>query len=125
MILKGNQRGGGVQLAQHLLNAKDNEHVEVHELRGFVADNLIDAFKEAYAVSTGTKCQQFLFSLSLSPPEAESVPVEDFENAIAEIEEKLKFIDQPRAIVFHEKEGRLKPTTAIASKELASRIAMT
>lgn len=47
---------------------RDNDHVEVHELRGFVSDNLVGAFKEAYAVGTGTKCQQFLFLLSLSPP---------------------------------------------------------
>ena len=27
MILKGNRRGGGMQMALHLLNAEDNEHV--------------------------------------------------------------------------------------------------
>ena len=48
MILKGNQRAGGAQLAVHLLNADDNEHVTVHGLRGFVADDLNGAFKEAY-----------------------------------------------------------------------------
>ena len=106
MILKGSQRAGGTQLALHLLNDRDNDHVEVHELRGFVSDDLIGAFKEAYAVSTGTKCQKFLFSLSLSPPEKATVPVEDFENAITEIEKKMNLTDQPRAIVFHEKEGR-------------------
>ena len=106
MILKGNQRAGGTQLARHLLNARDNDHVEVHELRGFVADDLVGAFKEAYAVSTGTKCRQFLFSLSLSPPETETVPVEHFEAAIAAIEDKLGMTGQPRAVVFHEKEGR-------------------
>lgn len=106
MILKASQRAGGTQLAIHLLNDRDNDHVEVHELRGFVSNNLAGAFKEAYAVSTGTKCRQFLFSLSLSPPERETVPVEDFENAITEIEGKIGLTDQPRAIVFHEKEGR-------------------
>jgi len=34
------------------------------------------------------------------------VPVEVFEKAIVEIEHKLGLEDQPRAIVFHEKEGR-------------------
>ncbi|MGI9507909.1 MAG: relaxase/mobilization nuclease domain-containing protein [Geminicoccaceae bacterium] len=106
MILKASQRAGGTQLALHLLNDRDNDHVELHELRGFISDNLVGAFKEAYAISTGTKCQQFLFSLSLSPPERETVPVEDFENAIAEIEEKMSLSGQPRAIIFHEKEGR-------------------
>ena len=40
MILHGNQRGGARDLALHLLK-DENEHVEVHELRGFVSDNLI------------------------------------------------------------------------------------
>lgn len=106
MILKASQRAGGKQLAVHLLNARDNDHVTVHELRGFVADDLTGAFNEAYAVSRGTRCRQFLFSLSLSPPESEHVPIEVFENAIDVIERKMKLAGQPRAIVFHEKHGR-------------------
>lgn len=35
MILKGSQRGNAAQLARHLLNLRENEHVELHELRGF------------------------------------------------------------------------------------------
>lgn len=106
MILKASQRAGGKQLAAHLLNARDNDHVTVHELRGFVADDLTGALNEAYAVSRGTRCRQFLFSLSLSPPATEDVPIDMFERAIADIETKMKLADQPRAIVFHEKHGR-------------------
>ncbi len=106
MILKGSQRGGAKQLSQHLLKTLENEHVEVHDIRGFVSDNLRGALQEAYAISQGTRCRQFLFSLSLNPPETENVPVEAFEKAIEKIEAKLGLDDQPRAIVFHEKEGR-------------------
>lgn len=106
MILKGSQRAGGEQLARHLLNDRDNDHVTIHHLRGFISDDLGEAFTEAYAVSQATKCKQFLFSLSLNPPETEKVPVEIFEAAIAKIEDKLGLQSQPRAIVFHEKEGR-------------------
>lgn len=106
MILKGNQRAGGMQLANHLLNMIDNDHVTVHEVSGFVSDDLAGAFKEAYAISRGTRCKQFLFSLSLSPPETENVPVAAFEKAIAVIEERLGLSGQPRALVFHEKYGR-------------------
>lgn len=106
MILKGSQRGGGQGLAAHLLNTTDNEHVRVHELRGFAADELHGAFKEVEAIARGTKCRQYLFSLSFSPPASESVPVEIFEEAISRAEERLGLSDQPRAIVFHEKEGR-------------------
>ena len=82
MILKGSQRGGGKQLAVHLLNQRENEHVHVHEMRGFVAEDLPDAFHEAYAVSRGTRAKQFLFSLSLNPPSQERVSTEAFERAI-------------------------------------------
>lgn len=104
MILVGNQRGGAKDLARHLMK-QDNEHVSVHELRGFVADDLDGAFTESYAISRGTKCRQFLFSLSLNPPPDEEVSTADFEAAIDRAEAKLGLTGQPRAVVFHEKEG--------------------
>lgn len=106
MILKGSQRGSGQNLASHLLKMEDNEHVSLHELRGFAADDLHGAFKEAEAVSRGSRCVQYLFSLSLSPPEDARVSVDVFEDAIDRIEQKLGLEGQPRAVVFHEKEGR-------------------
>jgi len=106
MFLKGNQRANGRKLALHLLNVEDNEHAVVHELRGFLADYLIDAFKETKAISLGTKCQQYLFSLSLNPPQFVKVSVEEFERVIGEIERRMGLTGQPRAIVFHEKKGR-------------------
>lgn len=105
MILVGNQRGGARDLAQHLLK-DENEHVDVHELRGFASNTLPEALNEAYAVSRGTRCKQFLFSLSLNPPQGENVRTEVFEGAIDRAEEKLGLSGQPRAIIFHEKEGR-------------------
>lgn len=105
MIIKGSQRGSGANLAAHLMKMDDNEHVRVHEIRGFASDNLHDAFKEA--VSLGTKCQQYLFSVSVNPPQDKSVSVELFEDTFDRIEKQLGLEDQPRAIVFHEKENRL------------------
>lgn len=67
MILVGNQRGGAKDLALHLLK-QENEHVEVHEVRGFASQNLMAALNEAHAISRATRCNQFLFSLSLNPP---------------------------------------------------------
>lgn len=106
MILKGSQRGGAANLARHLLRADENEHVELHELSGFVAEDLPGALQEIYAVSRGTRCEQYMFSVSLNPPERESVPIEYFEKAISDIENDLGLSGQPRAIVSHEKEGR-------------------
>lgn len=104
MILQGNQRGGARDLALHLLK-DENDHVEVHELRGFVSDDLVSALNEAHAISRGTKARQFLYSLSLNPPANKNVSTADFEAAISRIENKLGLTGQPRAIVFHEKPG--------------------
>lgn len=106
MILKASQRGGGQNLAVHLMRVDDNEHVRLHELRGFASDDLKGAFKEAEAVSRGTRCRQYLFSLSLSPPEDAHVSAEAFEETIDRVERRLGLDGHARAIVFHEKEGR-------------------
>ncbi|MFM9977232.1 MAG: relaxase/mobilization nuclease domain-containing protein [Sphingomonadaceae bacterium] len=106
MILKGSQRAGATALAGHLLNERDNDHVRLHELRGFVADDLRGALSEAHAISKGTQCKQFLFSLSLNPPKGVSASEADFERAADEAEKRLGLEGQPRAIVIHEKEGR-------------------
>ena len=105
MILKASQRGGGTQLGLHLLKT-ENEHVEVHEVRGFCAEDVLGAMKEAQAVARGTRCKQFLFSVSLSPPETAFVPVDAFERALERIEKQTGLTGQPRIVVFHEKEGR-------------------
>ncbi len=78
MILKGSQRGGARQLGDHLLKTTENEHVEVHEVRGFMASDILGALREAEAVSKGTRCKQFLFSVSLNPLQKEDVRVESF-----------------------------------------------
>ena len=106
MILKASKRGGANQMAIHLLNADQNEHVDVHEISGFMSDNIIGALNEIHAISKGTQCNKFMFSLSLSPPEEEKVPVSVFEGALKKIEKQLGLEGQPRVVVFHEKEGR-------------------
>lgn len=92
-------------MAEHLLK-EENDLVRVHDIRGFASSGLQEALTEAYAVSRGTRCKQFLFSLSLNPPKDVEVPTEAFESAIERVEGKLGLAGQPRAIVFHEKEGR-------------------
>lgn len=55
MILKASQRGGSRQLAAHLNKTEENEHVELHEIRGFMTDDVDGALHEAYAMSRGTR----------------------------------------------------------------------
>lgn len=106
MILKGSQRGGAKQLSVHLMNDRDNDHVTLYELRGFIANDLHGALAESHAIAKGTKCKQFLFSLSLSPPKQAIAGEDDFRRAADKAEKRLGLEGQPRAIVFHEKEGR-------------------
>ncbi|WJY21591.1 relaxase/mobilization nuclease domain-containing protein [Fontisubflavum oceani] len=94
-------------MADHLVNDRDNDHVELVELRGFVAETLHGALKETHAVSKATQCKQYLFSLSLNPPEQHIATEQDFLDAADRAEQALGLSDQSRAIVIHEKEGRL------------------
>lgn len=106
MILKGSQRSGAMNLANHLMNDRDNDHVTLFEVRGFVARDLHGALSEAHAISKGTKCQQFMFSLSLSPPKEADASEQDLLDAVERAEKAVGLDGQPRVIVFHEKEGR-------------------
>jgi len=106
MILKASTRGNAVALGRHLTNERDNDHIELHEVRGFTADDAMGAMQELHAISKGVKSRQPLFSVSLSPPQNEKVDVAVFERAIDEIEARNGLMDQPRIVLFHEKEGR-------------------
>ena len=48
------QRGGVKQLAAHLFNANDNEHVEIDEVKGFMYITLKGELQEDHALSKGT-----------------------------------------------------------------------
>lgn len=106
MILKAKERGDGPQLARYLLAMRENDHVELHDVRGFVSDDLAGALGEADAIARGTRCANYLFSVSLNPPQGAAASAEAFDRAIARIEDKLGLDGQPRAVVFHEKDGR-------------------
>ena len=104
MILLGGQRGGGADLARHLMK-DENERVVVHEIRGFVSGDLEGAFQESYAISRGTRCKQHLYSLSLNPPKEADPTPGLLVDAVNRAEKRLGLSGQPRAIVFHEKRG--------------------
>lgn len=107
MILKGNQRGGGQQMAAHLMNSFDNERVEIADLRGAVADDLSGAFAEWAAEARGTKCTKFLYSLSLNPDQSQGhLTREQYLELLDRTERSLKLVGQPRAVVFHEKRDK-------------------
>ena len=104
MILKASQRSGGADLATHLMNEFDNEEVDIAEVRGTVANDLHGAFAEYEAIATGTRCKQPLYSLSINP--SEPIDRQIYHAAIGRIEKHLGLNEQPRAVVFHTKNGR-------------------
>jgi len=107
MILKGNQRAGGQQLAAHLMNSFDNERIEVAEVRGAVAQDLSGAFAEWAVEARATRCEKYIYSLSLSPDQAQGrLTREQYLDLIARTERSLKLVGQPRAVVFHEKRDK-------------------
>jgi len=107
MILKGNQRGGGQQLAAHLQNSFDNERVEIADVRGSVAQDLSGAFAEWAAEARGTQCKKFLYSLSLNPYQPQGrLTREQYLDLLERTERSLKLVGQPRAVVFHEKRDK-------------------
>jgi hypothetical protein len=107
MIPKASQRANGQQLAIHLLNAHDNERVDVAHIRGAIASDLPGAFEEWHAVSRATRCKKYLYSLSINPdPKQGALTRRQYKDYIARVEKKLGLAGQPRAIVFHTKQGR-------------------
>lgn len=106
MIIKGGSRRNGGFFAKHLVNAKDNERVQLIEFRGFAKENVKAALKDMEAVAKGTRCKNFFYHADLNPREDEQLTDEQWTKAIDTLERHLGFDGQPRFVVEHEKEGR-------------------
>jgi hypothetical protein len=107
MILKGNQRAGGQQLAAHLMNSFDNERVEIADVRGAVAQDLSGAFAEWSAQARGTRCRKYIYSFSASPDQSQGhLTREQYLELLDRTERSLNLVGQPRAVVFHEKKDK-------------------
>jgi hypothetical protein len=108
MIPKASQRGLGQDLATHLQNAYDNEYVEIAEVRGAVARDLHGAFAEwEVCAHSMTGCRNYLYSLSVNPdPAQRALTRAEYSDYIDRVEGKLGLFGQPRAVIFHIKDGR-------------------
>jgi len=108
LIPFASQRGGGQNLATHLLNEYDNEIAALDQLRGAVASDLHGALKEWEVLArTLTRCEKYLYSLSINPdPRQGPLTREQYMDYIGRTEEALGLSGQPRAVVFHTKYGR-------------------
>jgi hypothetical protein len=109
MIPKASQRAGGDELATHLLNAHQNELIEIAEIRGAIARDPHGAFAEwKFQADALTRCKKYLYSLSISPDyRLGEFTREQYLDYADRVEKALGLSGQPRVLVFHEKEGRL------------------
>jgi hypothetical protein len=108
VIIPASQRGNAKQLANHLSDLTINDHVELYEARGLFHDQSIqEALREMHAASKGSRCQKHLFSLSVDPVQGLDHDGKLYEEIFHGLDERFPMLkDQPRLIVFHEKEGR-------------------
>jgi hypothetical protein len=108
MIIPASQRGNAKQLAIHLANLTMNDHVELYEVRGLFHDKSIqEALREMHALSKGSRCQKHLFSLSVDPVHGLDHDGKLYDEIFNGLDERFPMLkEQPRLIVFHEKEGR-------------------
>ena len=67
MIIKGRSRGRSSELAAHLLRTDQNERVELREVNGTVATDLLGALQEMEATAEGTRCRKPFYHASISP----------------------------------------------------------
>lgn len=103
MILKGNARGGAANLARHLSNIRDNDKVELVDVRGLASQELATALMDMEAIASGTSCEKHLYSLSINP----SKPLKrvEYDHAIERIEKQLGLEGHARVVVFHHKKS--------------------
>lgn len=108
MIPFASQRGLGQDLATHLLNAQENEQIELAQVRGSIAMDLHGAFAEwELQAETLTNCRNYLYSLSVNPdPAQDRLSRDQYLDYIDRIEQALGLEGQPRALVFHIKHER-------------------
>ena len=107
MIISGGSRANWKYFAGHLTNTKENERVEVIELRGFAGDTVLDAFREMHDIARLTKCGNFFYHADINPREDDPMTREEAIEAADTLQENLGLEGQPRMLVEHVKDGRL------------------
>jgi hypothetical protein len=106
MIISGGSRANWRYFAKHLTNTKDNDRVEVVELRGLAADSVFEGFREMDEVARWTRCANFFYHADINPREDDPMTREQAVIAADRLQEKLGLEGQPRIMVEHVKDGR-------------------
>ena len=105
MICKGGKRSNAGSLATHLLKT-DNERVVIVELKHTATQDLHEALNDMELTTKMTNAKTGLYHAQINPAIGENMTPEQWRYSVDEMEKRLGLEDQPRAVVYHEKNGR-------------------
>ncbi|OSZ82580.1 hypothetical protein CAP35_04750 [Chitinophagaceae bacterium IBVUCB1] len=111
MVIRGNARGNGKQLAKYLMTKQDNEAIRILDVDGqdnADARDLYLALHSMQLTSELTKSDKGLYHAQINPATDESKNMDDAAWLLATdiLAERLGMEGQRRAIVLHTKKGR-------------------
>lgn len=113
-VIRGKPRGNGRQLGHYLLNSKENERIEVIEVRGTASQDVVKACVEINLMSELTKTDKGIYHGIFNPAIGEDNLSRDQWIMAADILEKeLGLENKKRVIVLHTKKGRTHAHIAI------------
>lgn len=111
MVIRGNTRGNGKQLAQYLISGEANDHIQIVEVAGRL--NATDAYlhqtmQSMSLTSELTKSQKGLYHAQVNPAynEDRKMTNKDWLKAADILGKQLGLQEQRRVIVLHTKKGR-------------------
>jgi hypothetical protein len=112
MVIRGNPRGNGRQLAHYLLTKAENEHIWILDADGrdeMSKCEFSDLFYDMSVTAELTKSNKGLYHAQINPAIGEDklMTKEKWFEAVDIMAKELGFEDQRRAIVLHEKKGRI------------------
>lgn len=107
MIIKGKSRQNGGQLGKYLFDnyKKENENVQLFEVKGTTTQDPKKAILEMSLAAELTKGKLGLYHASINPEIGENMTREDWLKSLEITEEKLGLTGQNRVSVIHEKIG--------------------
>lgn len=105
MIIKGKSRGGPSQLATHLMRKDTNETVKILQLDS-PTGSIREALRDWQLIASGTQGTKGLYHAQINPDARYVMTPEQWMRTVDVLEKELGLDGQPRAIIFHEKEGR-------------------
>jgi len=107
VVIMGAPAGNVSFWSNHLLRADHNEHVEVHEISGLLAENLPDALREMEVLASVSRSRgNFMYQANINPhPDVHFSP-DQWKEAVDTLEKNLGLEGHQRVVIEHIKNGR-------------------